>query len=340
MGQATIDDVAKAAGVSTFTVSRALRGKEHVAASTREKVLRAAEELDYSASKSAAALATGKTNRIALLARERIAGWFMGGLLDGLYDVLSQAQYDLTFYRTGSTKERGEFFTRMPVKRNADALIITGFPPTDSEEKTLESIGVPIILANSPYIRSCQASVAIDDRAAEEKVVRYLAAIGHSRFCYIGCADPLVAYEWGFDDARKLGYQDAISALNLTDCGIYTLEIDSQRSARQVVSAILAQPEKPTAICVWSDYHALRVVHELTMAGIRIPEDVSVFGFDGSDVADSIGLSTMVPTPPREIGHIAARKALDLIDGKTLDEPHTKVPVMIEPGRTSAPLRP
>ena len=103
--------------------------------------------------------------------------------------------------------------------------------------------------------------------------------------------------------------------------------------------ALLAQPERPTAICVWSDYYALRVVHELQAIGVRIPEDVSVFGFDGSDVAESIGLSTMVPTPPREIGQIAARKALNLVEGKTLDDPHTTVPVAVEPGATSGPVR-
>ncbi|WP_259328295.1 MULTISPECIES: substrate-binding domain-containing protein [Bifidobacterium] len=81
------------------------------------------------------------------------------------------------------------------------------------------------------------------------------------------------------------------------------------------------------------------MVHELQAIGVRIPEDVSVFGFDGSDVAESIGLSTMVPTPPREIGQIAARKALNLVEGKTLDDPHTTVPVAVEPGATSGPVR-
>lgn len=338
MGQATIDDVAKAAGVSTFTVSRALRGKEHVATTTREKVLRAAKELDYIASKSATALATGKTNRVALLARERIAGWFMGGLLDGLYDILGAAQYDITFYRAGNDAERAEFFTRLPARRNADALIITGFPATDDEEAILTRIGVPIVSVNSPNTTCCQASVAINDEAAEAMAVRYLAALGHRRFCYIGGKDPLIGSAWGYD-ARRLGYLDEITSLGLTNCRTYAINIDSQRSARQVVATMLAQPERPTAVCVWSDYCALRVIHELVMAGIRIPQDMSVFGFDGSDVADSIGLSTMVPTGPRDIGHIAASKALALINGDTLNELHTTVPVVVEPGTTSGPIQ-
>ena len=88
MGHTTIEDVAKAAGVSTFTVSRALRGKDHVAAATREKVLRVAQELNYTISRTASSLASGQTNRIALLARVRVAGWFIGELLDGILDIL------------------------------------------------------------------------------------------------------------------------------------------------------------------------------------------------------------------------------------------------------------
>lgn len=340
MGQVTIDDVAKAAGVSTFTVSRALRGKDHVAAKTREKVLRAAKELNYTVSRSAAALASGRTNRIALLARERIAGWFMGELFDGLYDVLSQAQYDLTVYRAGSVEERSEFFTRLPANRNADALIVSGFSATDEEADTLAGMGMPIVSVNSPYISCCQASVAIDDEAAEAMAVRYLAALGHRRFCYVGRVDPLTGTAWGFD-ARARGYKDEIASLGLTDCGIHCIDLRDPQSARQTVATILAQPrlQRPTAICVWSDYYALRVIHELHAAGIRIPEEMSVFGFDGSDVADAIGLSTMVPTSPREIGRIAARKTLDLVAGHTPDEPHTTVPVAIQPAATSAPVR-
>ena len=199
-------------------------------------------------------------------------------------------------------------------------------------------MGMPIVSVNSPYISCCQASVAIDDEAAEAMAVRYLAALGHRRFCYVGRTDPLTGKEWGFD-ARARGYKDEIVSLGLTDCGIHFIDSESPRSAKQVIATMLAQPERPTAICVWSDYYALRVVHELQAVGVRIPEDVSVFGFDGSDVAESIGLSTMVPTPPREIGQIAARKALDLVEGKTLDDPHTTVPVAVEPGATSGPVR-
>ena len=89
MSRATIDDVASSAFGYTFSVSRAMRGKEHVAAATRAKVLKAAQELNYTASRSAASLASGRTNRVALLSRDRSSGWFSGELMEGLVDVLA-----------------------------------------------------------------------------------------------------------------------------------------------------------------------------------------------------------------------------------------------------------
>lgn len=335
MARVTIDDVAKAAGVSTFTVSRALRGKDHVAAATREKVLRAAKELNYTASKAASSLASGRTNRIALLARERIAGWFIGELLDGMYDVLSRRHYDITVYRAGNDEERALFFDSLPTNRNADALIITGFSATQDEEAALTSMDMPIISVNSADTNYCQASIAIDDVSSEASAVRYLAAIGHRRFCYIGRVDPLHGDSWGYD-ARTRGYLDAITELNLTNCGIYAIDPQSPKTVRQAIAAILSTPERPTAICVWSDYYAVSVMHELTKNGINIPEDISVFGHDGSDMADNLELSTMAQ-PARKIGQIAAAKALALINGESLEHPHTILQTTLQPSATTAP---
>lgn len=204
MARTTIEDVAKAAGVSTFTVSRALRGMDHVAPSTREKVLEAAKNLNYTVSKAASSLASGQTNRIALLSRDRIAGWFMGELMDGLYDVLNPARYDLLVYRAGNIQERSTFFTNLPANRNADALIMTGFPATEQEEQALASMGMPIILVNSPDTDCCQGSVAINDEESETTLVRYLAAIGHRKFCYIGRKEPLPGSQWGHDASGRI----------------------------------------------------------------------------------------------------------------------------------------
>lgn len=336
MARTTIADVAKAAGVSTFTVSQTLRGKNHVAPATREKVLKVAKELNYTASRAASSLASGKENRIALLARERIGGWFMGELTEGMYDVLSKEDYDIVIYRASSDTERSHFFERLPMRRNADALVVTGFPVTESEKNALSKIDMPIVAVNSPDTAYCQASITTDDVAAEAAAVRYLAAIGHRRFCYLGRADPLCGNSWGYD-ARALGYMEAIAELNLTDCGSYHIDPLQPNTVSQSVASILSNPERPTALCVWSDYYAVSVLHELRRNGLQVPEDMSVMGFDGSDMATALDLTTMAQ-PAREIGRLAARKALALARGETLDDSHTVIEPTLQIGLSTKPL--
>ena len=135
----------------------------------------------------------------------------------------------------------------------------------------------------------------------------------------------------------QTGYRNAIADLNLTDCGVHYIDVTDSRSVRQTIATILALPERPTALCVWSDYYALAVIHELRCNGVRVPEDMSVAGHDGSDVATSINLTTMMQ-PAREIGHITAHKALDLIAKKTLDQPRTVIQTVLTPGGTTRPI--
>lgn len=336
MGHTTIEDVAKAAGVSTFTVSRALRGKDHVAAATREKVLRVAQELNYTISKTASSLASGQTNRIALLARDRIAGWFIGELLDGMLDILGPKQYDIIIYRAGSTEEREAFFTNLPAKRNADALVITGFPATEQEENILRRLGMPIISVNSCDVTCCQGSISIDDSASEATLIRYLAALGHRRFCYIGRQDPLTGKQWGHDE-RVGAYLDTIKLMGLQNCGMYHISLDDPRSVQKAIATMLSLPDKPTAICAWSDYCALAVIHELQRSGIRVPEDISVAGHDGSDVATGFGITTMAQ-PAREIGRMTAQITLALINQEPLPEKRIIVQTTLEPGSTTAAI--
>ena len=194
-------------------------------------------------------------------------------------------------------------------------------------------MGMPIILVNSPDTDCCQGSVAINDEESETTLVRYLAAIGHRKFCYIGRKEPLPGSQWGHD-TRAVGYRNTIVDLNLTDCGMHYIDLADPLSVKQTVATILSLPERPTALCVWSDHYALAVIHELHSNGVRVPEDISVAGHDGSDVAASIKLTTMAQ-PAREIGRITARKTLDLAAKKTLDEPRTIIQTVLTPGDTT-----
>lgn len=336
MKKATIADVAKAAGVSTYTVSRALRGLEHVNEETRKKVLSAAHELNFIASPTAAALATGRTNRIALLVRESLSGWFVGEIAEGIYDVLFPRKYDLILYRAANEEERDEFFRRSPANRNADALLIAGFGPNESERNTLAKLDLPIVSINAVHAEYAQASVSIDDVDGEKSAVRYLAVLGHKRFVYIG--KPNLNPTWGPDE-RINGYLQAINELNLDNRGTYTFNATDARGVSGLVAQILALPQPPTALCVWSDMYALKIVHELRRINIPCPGKISVIGFDGQTAAQEAGL-TSVSQPAREIGAIAAQLALKLIDGQPIKNKHITLPTTVVPMETTGIVSP
>lgn len=330
MKNATLADVAKRAGVSTFTASRSLNGKEHVAETTRARVLQAAKALNYTVSRSAAALASGRTQRVALLICESFAANFNGELQEGLYDVLQPEHYDLLVYRAGDDRERSAFFKHLPANRNADALIVS-FSVTDEEQQSVKSMGMPIVTVNALDHDYCQGSVAIDDIAAETGIVRYLSALGHRRFCFIDYS----THPWG-EDNRIKGYRQAIKSNDLTDIGTFILDRVSDRPAKQAVAQILACPERPTALVCWSDDCALAILAELSRSNINVPGEMSVIGFDGLGLSRIIGLSS-VAQPARELGRVAAHKTLDLLNGVELQEPHTVLPTTIIPGDTTGP---
>ncbi|WEV65714.1 LacI family DNA-binding transcriptional regulator [Bifidobacterium sp. ESL0764] len=335
--KATIADVAKLANVSTFTASRALQNKPNVAAATQQRVIEAAKSLNYTASKAAAALASGKTDRIALLLGDQLTGWSNGNLQDGVYDVLSPKGYDLLVYRAGNDDERKKYFANLPANRNADGLIAS-FTLNSEESNALTTMGMPIISVNSDSDTCCQGSVKIDDRQALKDVVGYLAGLGHKRFCFIDQENLLPDYEWS-SDKRILGYQDAIAERHLTDCGIFVMPKNGERPARQIIARLLSMENPPTAICTLSDDCALATCTELIHNGISIPQQVSVIGFDSSNVSELTGISS-VSQPLRKIGQIAAQKLLTLLNGQDLSEPHTLIPAPIVPRNTTgrAPL--
>ena len=174
-----MEDVAALAGVSVATVSRALRDSPLVSAATRTKVLAAADELDFAVFRPASALASGRVGRIAVLISGPVRGWFNGAALDGLYDGLRAADQELAVYRVTDLPERTAFFATLPVRRNADALVVTSFALTPDELERLDSIGMPLVYVNQDVAGS--PSVSIDDVEATRLGIRYLINLGHRR---------------------------------------------------------------------------------------------------------------------------------------------------------------
>ncbi|MCW2809967.1 MAG: DNA-binding transcriptional regulator, LacI/PurR family [Friedmanniella sp.] len=323
-------EVAERAGVSVSTVSRALRGSPLVSPETTARVLAAAQELSFAVSRAASGLATGRLNRIAVLVGGPVASWFNGSILDAIYDALHAADYELSIFRIRDQAERDEFFTALPARRNADALIVASFALTPGERDRLGELGMPLVYLNQRVDDA--PSVSIDDVAAVRTGTRHLLNLGHRRLAFVQ-AQNATGFVYSAQD-RFDGFRAELAAAGLDQEPPLVITAPSLTGGQDVVSAILASDRPPTALVTDSDELAFSVLGAMARVGLRAPEDLSVLGFDGHAMADRFELSTLAQ-PVEYLGTLAATIALTLAGGGTPDRPVVLAPTRLVLRRTT-----
>ena len=182
--KASIGDVALKAGVSNATVSRTFAHPEQVSEATRIKVQAAADALNFSISRSARILKSGRTYRVALLIGSHAIEWFTAEIIAGLNDVLRDAGYDLVIYPIEGAEARDAFFEELPVRNNADAVFVSSFGISPDEVKHLGTAKIPIVGVNTTS-EGFDATVGIDDKEGIKLIVRHLAKLGHRNLLYL-----------------------------------------------------------------------------------------------------------------------------------------------------------
>jgi DNA-binding LacI/PurR family transcriptional regulator len=302
-----MEDVAERAEVSVSTVSRALRGSPLVSPETTERVLAAAEELSFAVSRAASSLATGKLNRIAVLVSGSLGTWFNGTLLDAVYETLHQAGQELLIYRTLNTGQRDQFFATLPARRNADALIVASLALEITQQRRLSELGMPLVMVNQ-RLRGA-SSVAVDDAAGSAEATRHLLELGHRRIAFVApvhavetrpsSADRVAGYRQAMTEARRAGRERVILVAPGDD-------------PAQVIRPLLHRARPATGLVVESDELAMRLLAGLYRAAVRIPQELSVIGFDDHASAATFGLST-IAQPVDLLGREAARCALRMV---------------------------
>lgn len=309
-----IEAVARLAGVSTATVSRALRGLPNVSAEARARVLAAARELDYVVSPSASRLASGQTRSVGVVV-PYIGRYFFSQALAGAEEVLRRAGYDVLLYALPDDAAREDFFERMPLRRRVDAVLIITLPLTEGQVAQFQALGVPIGAVGMNL--SGASSVGIDDVAAARTATHHLLNLGHRRIAMIGGGvsdtepNPFVTPE-----DRRTGYRDALAGAGLPWRPEY--EVDGKFTSlggEQAMGELLSLPEPPTAVFAQSDRMAMGAMHALRRAGLSYPADMSIVGFDDHEMASSVDLTT-ISQPMPEQGAVAAQQMLDTLAGK------------------------
>ena len=321
MKSSSIQDVAQLAHVSISTVSRSFTRPDLVSKATRDKVMKAADELNFSISRSAAALKTGRALRIAVLVSGRLNLWFSSSIIEGLNEVFHDEGYDISIYQMSSTEERSEFFNMLPVRRNVDAVIVISFDIASNEIEQLRSIDVPIIGINTPTQNGFDATISIDDEDGMFTAAQHLINLGHKNIVYV-CSDAVDSINSSID-ARGQGFIRACKTMEAShDFKWRVVSVPRGKTfADSALTALLALDEFPDAICCQMDMMAIPLVLRLERYGHHTPSDYSIIGFDDSPYADTVSLTTM-RQDPYAMGRAAAQKAMKLIEGKPLENAH------------------
>jgi len=310
----TIRDIAREAGVSTATVSRALRGLPNVDPVTRERVRQVAERLDYVVSPAASRLASGRAGSIAVIT-PYIARWYFGRVLSGIEKVLQASELDLLLSSIGDPSETHRVPPHRKLRRRVDGFLVISLS-TEGVSEIFEA-DLPVALIDTQ--REGCWSVGIDDVAGARMAVQHLINLGHERIGLIS-GRPLPT-PFRPEENRWIGYRDALLDANLaveTDleaCGHFTIE-----GGERAMTTMLARPHPPTAVFAMSDEMAFGALRSLRAHGLQPGRDVSVVGFDGHEMSEHLDLTTIVQ-PVEEIGARAAQSLLEALDHPTR-EPH------------------
>ena len=309
----SIVDVAQRAGVSVATVSRALRAMPNVSSATRERVLAAADELQYTASPLAAGLVTGRIRSVGVVTR--YAGrWFFAEVVRGIEEALHAGGYDLVLHVVGDPARRAAFFADLPLRRRVDAVLVVGLPLDEQELVVLRGLNVPLACVGEP-IPGLHGE-RIDNVAAARTATQHLINLGHRRIAMIG-GSAEESRGNGVPGQRAQGYRAALAAAGLEiraewECdGRFT----AQGGELAMTNLLSRQGGRPTGVFCQSDEIVFGALRALRRSGLACPGDVSVVGFDDHELAETFDVTT-IAQPVAAQGAAAARWLVDQLEGR------------------------
>jgi len=290
MANATIRDVAKQAGVGIATVSRVLNDHPSVNDTTRQKVLTAIEELDYTPNPFARRLSLRKTLTIGTIVPFFTRPAFVERLR-GVEYALADSQYDLILFNVETTARRDDYFRRVPRRERVDGLLLISLSPQDDDTERFLKAGVPTVLIEAHHPRLNR--VVVDDVTGGCLAAQHLIDLGHRKIGYV--SDHLEnPFHFVSSRDRYTGYRQALAGADIPFQPEYHQQGEHGRQeAREMARDLLFLPDPPTAIFAASDIQAIGVLEAARDAGLEVPQDLSVIGYDDIEIAEYLHLTTI-----------------------------------------------
>jgi len=286
----TIRDVANKAKVGLGTVSRVLNNSSSVNPETQERVLKAIEELDFVPNPIAQSLSRGTTLSVSVVLPFLTFPSFVERLR-GVQSVIDSTDYDLVLYSADDNKRKNHLLQILSRKTRNDGILLISLYPDEQQVEKLKNNDVPVVLVDA--VHPDLPSVYVDNKRGGKMATEHLIELGHRQIAFV--SDYLVTdFRFTAMQKRFEGYREALDEASISFTPEYHREVPHDRdAAKHVALDILQLPPRPTAIFASSDTQAIGVMDAAKELHIRIPEDLSLIGFD--DVRDSeyVNLTTI-----------------------------------------------
>lgn len=288
MNDVTIYDVAQKAEVGIGTVSRVLNNSENVKDKTREKVLKAITKLNYRPSAMARGLALQKTDSIAVVVPYFTHHFFVE-ILKGVQEELKEFDMDLVLFNVADKDEKDKYINRLLKERKVDGVLAITLNMTKEEVTKFKEKNIPLVLVDDN--QQGISSIFVDDIKGTKKAINYLVDSGHERICFLnGSLDSK-------QGARRLkGVKKALNEAGLElNSDLFKVGDFTENSGYKLMEEILKLEEvkRPTAIFAASDNQAIGALNAIEDAGLSVPDDFSLVGYDDIELAHYLGLTTV-----------------------------------------------
>lgn len=318
----TLAAIAKAAGVSVSTVSRALsNGNYPLKEETRQRILKLAEEMEYKPNLVARSLQSNRSHQVGVVV-DRMQSPFAAATVQGIQDVLRQAGYSISIIYSNRDQELIVEAIKSFYGRQVDGILILNSWLHNYNDPILALQDRPFVFINRRFSNCIQNCVAPGDRYGAQLATQHLVDLGHHRIGFINGQE-----DWIEAQNRQAGYLDVLERNGIPMDGTLIRPGDwGVDSGYRAAQELLALDEQPTAIFAASDMMALGAIYAIQDAGLRVPQDVALVGYDDRDFSAWIRPAlTTVRMPSYEMGQAAARQMLKQFAGEELEDT-TQIP--------------
>jgi len=322
----TLKDIAERAGVTSATVSMVINNKPNISAATRKKVMKIARELNYYPNAIARGLATRKANAIGVIV-PNLASSFVVRILQGIKSTNRDIDYTVQLFDTiGQRETEAQLFQRLARERRIDGAILISASVTDEELRVFKDESVPCIVV----ARMCDFldSVYVNNTRGADDATEYLLNKGHRRIACVFCSKQSLPM-----DDRVAGYEAALKRHGMVkeENLMFEAADDTIAEGIKVFGKLMAGGTRPSAVFVPAgDMVAIGIIREAKKAGIQIPQQLAVVGFDDIPAAEVVEPElTTVRQPKLEMGDYAINILIDKVEGRETALKHKELPTKL-----------